>query len=89
MCLSCAVQIKEEIAADHFKPNCALVCVKFMIRHGLVTPESGVYLCVCVCVCVCEPMQACVLTECCLCTEPLYEQLSSCAHTNLYSDLRS
>ena len=34
-------QVKEKIATDEFKPNCALVVLDFMIRHGLVTPDSG------------------------------------------------
>lgn len=35
------MQIKSEIEAGHFKPNCALVIVNFMIRHGIITPDSG------------------------------------------------
>lgn len=34
-------QVKEKIATDEFKPNCALVVLDFMIRHGLVTPDNG------------------------------------------------
>jgi len=33
--------VKEKIATDEFKPNCALVVLDFMIRHGLVTPDNG------------------------------------------------
>ena len=33
--------MKEKIATDEFKPNCALVVLDFMIRHGLVTPDNG------------------------------------------------
>ena len=33
--------MKEKIATDDFKPNCALVVLDFMIRHGLVTPDNG------------------------------------------------
>lgn len=32
--------MKEKIATDEFKPNCALVVLDFMIRHGLVTPDK-------------------------------------------------
>ncbi|XP_078369139.1 uncharacterized protein LOC144653086 isoform X2 [Oculina patagonica] len=33
-------KVKEKIATDEFKPNCALVVLDFMIRHGLVTPDK-------------------------------------------------
>lgn len=33
--------MKEKIATDEFKPNCALVVLDFMIRHGLITPDNG------------------------------------------------
>lgn len=29
------------MATDEFKPNCALVVLDFMIRHGLITPDNG------------------------------------------------
>jgi len=35
------VQIKSEMEAGTFKPNCALVILNFMIRHGIITPDSG------------------------------------------------
>ncbi|KAF9317566.1 hypothetical protein BG006_003359, partial [Podila minutissima] len=28
------------IRAGEFKPNCACVCLHFMLRHGIVTPEN-------------------------------------------------
>jgi len=34
-------QVKSEMAAEHFKPNCALVILKFMIRKGLIDPDTG------------------------------------------------
>lgn len=33
-------KVKEKIATDEFKPNCALVVLDFMIRHGLITPDN-------------------------------------------------
>ena len=33
-------QVKSEMAAEHFKPNCALVILKFMIRKGTKERES-------------------------------------------------
>ena len=38
---SCCLQVKEKIATDQFKPNCALVVLDFLMRHGLITPDSG------------------------------------------------
>lgn len=35
------LQVKEKIATDEFKPNCALVVLDFMVRHGFVTPDCG------------------------------------------------
>ncbi|XP_066017658.1 uncharacterized protein [Pocillopora verrucosa] len=32
-------KVKEKIATDEFKPNCALVVLDFMVRHGFVTPD--------------------------------------------------
>jgi hypothetical protein len=37
------LQIKKSIIGEEFKPNCALVIVDFMFRHGLITPDNGMY----------------------------------------------
>lgn len=34
-------QLKKAIIEDDFKPNCAVVVLDFLIRHGFVTPEQG------------------------------------------------
>jgi isopentenyldiphosphate isomerase len=33
-------EVVAEVKAGHFKPNCALVIVDFLIRHGIITPEN-------------------------------------------------
>ncbi|CAF4216954.1 unnamed protein product, partial [Rotaria magnacalcarata] len=33
-------QVKQAIVEDNFKPNCAIVVLDFLIRHGFVTPEQ-------------------------------------------------
>jgi len=33
-------KVKDKIATEEFKPNCALVVLDFLIRHGLITPDS-------------------------------------------------
>ena len=35
------IQVKEEISSGSFKPNCALVVLDFLIRHGYVTADNG------------------------------------------------
>ena len=35
------LQVKNKLATDDFKPNCALVVLDFMIRHGFVSPDNG------------------------------------------------
>ena len=45
--------MKEKIATDEFKPNCALVVLDFMIRHGLVTPDNGEVVASIICNFVC------------------------------------
>ena len=42
-CVPC-VQIKMEAAAGRFKPNCILVIAHFLIRHGLITPDKGLFV---------------------------------------------
>lgn len=32
--------MKDEIATDDFKPNCALVVLDFLIRNGFVSPDN-------------------------------------------------
>lgn len=33
-------KVKAKIATEEFKPNCALVVLDFMVRHGFVKPDS-------------------------------------------------
>eukprot|EP00834_Sanchytrium_tribonematis_P004391 NODE_213_length_12556_cov_0.937063.p6 type:complete len:289 gc:universal NODE_213_length_12556_cov_0.937063:12183-11317(-) len=33
-------KVQDLILTDQFKPNCALVVIDFLIRHGIVTPDS-------------------------------------------------
>ncbi|XP_068718299.1 uncharacterized protein [Montipora capricornis] len=33
-------KVKNKLATDDFKPNCALVVLDFMIRHGFVSPDN-------------------------------------------------
>ncbi|RKP39340.1 NUDIX hydrolase domain-like protein [Dimargaris cristalligena] len=33
-------ELRERLLAGEYKPNCALVCLDFMIRHGVLTPEN-------------------------------------------------
>ena len=33
-------EVQEALAAGKFKPNCALLLLEFLIRHGYVTPEN-------------------------------------------------
>lgn len=35
------VQVKEMIAKEGWKPNCALVILDFLIRRGIMTPDTG------------------------------------------------
>ena len=37
-------QVKELIATNEFKPNCALVLLDFFIRHGTIDPDTGTCL---------------------------------------------
>ncbi|KAH3877957.1 hypothetical protein DPMN_001836, partial [Dreissena polymorpha] len=36
-------EVQQKIIAEEFKPNCALVIVDFMVRHGLLTPDEEPY----------------------------------------------
>lgn len=29
------------IVSDDFKPNCALIILDFLIRHGMIDPDTG------------------------------------------------
>ena len=33
-------EVLEALYAGQFKPNCGLILVDFLMRHGLVTPET-------------------------------------------------
>ncbi|KAI5923633.1 NUDIX domain-containing protein [Camillea tinctor] len=33
-------QVREALAQGRFKPNCALVVLDFLVRHGILTPEN-------------------------------------------------
>ena len=33
-------EVLSALHAGSFKPNCALILVDFLMRHGLVTPET-------------------------------------------------
>jgi 8-oxo-dGTP pyrophosphatase MutT (NUDIX family) len=33
-------EVKRELALGHFKPNCGLVMLDFLVRHGLLTPAG-------------------------------------------------
>ncbi|XP_072181593.1 uncharacterized protein [Diadema setosum] len=33
-------KVKKEIASDQFKPNCGLVNLDFLLRHGYITPDT-------------------------------------------------
>lgn len=33
-------QVLDSIRSGEFKPNCACVCLHFMIRHAVLTPEN-------------------------------------------------
>ena len=33
-------EVMEALHAGEFKPNCGLIIVDFLVRHGLVTPEN-------------------------------------------------
>ena len=35
--------MKELLATNEFKPNCALVLLDFFLRHGAIDPDSGNY----------------------------------------------
>ena len=35
------LQVKELIVTESFKFNCGVVCLDFMIRHGIITPDEG------------------------------------------------
>ncbi|XP_072025538.1 uncharacterized protein [Amphiura filiformis] len=36
-------EVKEKIASTEFKPNCALVVLDFLIRHGYISPDKEPY----------------------------------------------
>ncbi|XP_033109622.1 nudix hydrolase 20, chloroplastic-like [Anneissia japonica] len=36
-------EVKEKIASGEFKPNCALVILDFLIRHGYISPDTEPY----------------------------------------------
>ncbi|OCT64756.1 nudix hydrolase 20, chloroplastic [Xenopus laevis] len=36
-------QVREAIATDHFKPNCALVVLDFLLRNGYLEPDKEKY----------------------------------------------
>ena len=64
------------MAAGKFKPNCILVICNFLIRHGLITADKGVFLisvclgCVCVYVSMCMwdvSMSGCMCLGVCVC----------------------
>ena len=33
--------MKELLATDDFKPNCAMVVLDFLIRHSFIEPDTG------------------------------------------------
>lgn len=33
--------MKEAIGSPDFKPNCAMVALDFLIRHGYIQPDGG------------------------------------------------
>lgn len=33
-------EVMTHLHAGEFKPNCGLILVDFLVRHGLVTPEN-------------------------------------------------
>ncbi|CAF1128307.1 unnamed protein product [Didymodactylos carnosus] len=33
-------KVKELVIADNFKPNCALITLDFLMRHGFITPDQ-------------------------------------------------
>lgn len=33
-------QVKKALLSGDFKPNCGLILVDFLVRHGIVTPEN-------------------------------------------------
>nr|DBA32196.1 TPA: hypothetical protein GDO54_000005 [Pyxicephalus adspersus] len=37
------VQVKEAIATEEFKPNCALVVLDFLLRRGFIQPDTEKY----------------------------------------------
>lgn len=41
----CCFQVKELLATDDFKPNCAMVVLDFLIRHSFIEPDTGVCVC--------------------------------------------
>ena len=38
------MQVKAEISKDKFKPNCVLVILQFLLKHGLISPSEGMYV---------------------------------------------
>lgn len=34
-------QVKDLIATEDFKPNCAMVVLDFLIRHSFIEPDTG------------------------------------------------
>ncbi|XP_071960523.1 uncharacterized protein [Antedon mediterranea] len=37
-------EVKEKVASGEFKPNCALVILSFLIRHGYMSPDTDPFL---------------------------------------------
>lgn len=35
------LQVKAEIIKKRFKPNCVLVILQFLLKHGLISPSEG------------------------------------------------
>ena len=38
------VKVKEKIVSGEFKPNCAIVILDFLIRHGVIQADTGEYV---------------------------------------------
>ena len=34
-------KVMKYVTGGNFKPNCAAVCLDFMIRHGMANPDTG------------------------------------------------
>ncbi|XP_059179434.1 uncharacterized protein LOC131958427 [Physella acuta] len=37
-------EVKQLIIGDNFKPNCAAICLEFLIRHGFINPDTDPYV---------------------------------------------